>query len=150
MSWENLFDETDAHVKEAKEFGVIAEGEYTGFVLGAKLDETRMPPQVSIQWRLVDDGAFKNRHVFANYTMNDKGIPFLKSDMLLMDIPNVTAKTLVNDLSKLIGRSAKVYVKPKPKGDKIFYSVFINEHLTKDAAAKAYPQTVDTIESLPF
>lgn len=136
MSWENLFDETDAQVKETKEYGVIKEGKYTGFFYEAKLNETKTPAQVSIKWRIVDaDSEFKNRHVFANYTMNEKGIPFLKSDLYTLGVEQVTSKNLIKSLASLTGKEAEIYIKPKPVGDKVFYSVFVNELLTKNAPA---------------
>ena len=64
--------------------------------------------------------------MFANYTLNDKGIPFLKQDLKLLG-KTATIATLRDDLESLTGTEAEIFVKPKFVGDKVYYSVYINK-----------------------
>ncbi len=139
MSWEKLFDTLAAREKQEQDFAEITEGKYNAFVYEVKFNETKTPPQIGVQWRIVTEGPFQNRHVFSNYSLSEKGIPFLKADLSMMDV-DVAAKTLGTDIQGLVGREAKVYIKPRQVDDKTFYSVFINEHVTKDAAQKVKAQ----------
>lgn len=128
QNWESIFDTVEAREKEEAKFEPIEEGTYAGFIDGAKLNETREPAQVSITWKLVGDKPhkFANRKVFANYTLNDKGIPFLKQDLKLLG-KTATIATLRDDLESLTGTEAEIFVKPKFVGDKVYYSVYINK-----------------------
>jgi len=132
QDWEKLFDTVKEAETKQSTFAPIDEGTYTGFIDGAKIIETRTPPQVTITWKLVSEGPskFANRLVFANYTLNEKGIPFLKAD--LRKLGRLTSlATLRSDLSGLIGVEAEIYVKPKVVGEKTFYSVYVNDLIAK-------------------
>ena len=111
MSWETVFDSVEA--RETKEFGPLPQGEYKAFFYEAKIDETRDIPKVNITWRLVEQGEYKNRHVFSNYSLNEQGIPFLKADLRKLGIESVTAATLSESLQSLVGTEALVFIKPK-------------------------------------
>lgn len=139
-NWQELFDDMKEE-KEAK-YAPIEKGNYTAFVYEAKLVETKEPPSVSIQWRIVDEGKFKNRTIFTNYSMNEKGIPALKETLRKLDAETSSAK-LAETLGILTGREAMVSVTPQPKGDKTYYSVYVREHLTKDKVKEVYGENSD-------
>lgn len=126
MNWADTFDKTEA--KKDEEYAAIAEGTYTAYVDQFKIDETKTPARLSITWKITDDLA-KNRNVFANYNLNEVGIPFLKKDLNTLGVADVTARTLTQKLDALIGTKAEVYVKPKAKDGKTYYSVYVNEKI---------------------
>lgn len=146
QDWEKLFDTVkEAETKQAT-YEPIDEGTYIGFIDGAKVIETRTPPQVTITWKLVSEGAskFANRLVFGNYSLNEKGIPFLKADLRKLGKQS-TLSTLRTDLSELVGLEAEIYVKPKVVGDKTFYSVFIN-----DLISPVKKNSFNSADTIPF
>lgn len=145
QDWEKIFDTVAAAETKQSTYATITEGTYTGFIDGAKIIETRTPPQATITWKIVSEGPseFANRLVFANYSLNEKGIPFLKSDLRKLG-KEVTLATLRSTLQSLIGLEAEIYVKPKVVGEKTFYSVYVNDLLTKDTSG------FDHTEHIPF
>lgn len=145
--WGDIFDNAEA--KEAKEFGPIPAGEYTGFILGAKINETKSP-RVEIEWRIVDEGsAYANRHVFSSYNLNETGIPYLKMDLRTMGFEEITKKNLTEALEGLTGREAKIFVKPREYNGKTYYNVYINENLTNQKLNGSAPK-VNEHEEIPF
>lgn len=152
MSWERMFDDTEAAEKKEQEFKPIDKGTYRAIIDNAKLDETKTPARLSINWKLISQGPFANRHVFSNYTMNEKGIPFLKSDLRTLGFPEVTSKSLSKILADLERVEAMIFVKPNPKDDKMFYNVYINEVLDSDQIKKLDNDEVfdPDAEEIPF
>lgn len=142
---EKLFDTVAAAETKQATYETITEGKYLGFCDGAKINEARDPAQVSLTWKIVSEGPskFANRLVFANYQLNEKGIPFLKSDLRKLG-KTTTLATLRSDLESLIGVEAEIYVKPKVVGDKTYYSVYVNDIATKDYSG------FNHTESIPF
>lgn len=132
QDWEKIFDTVAEAEKKEATYETITEGVYMGFIDGAKIIETRTPAQVTITWKIVSEGPskFANRLVFANYSLNEKGIPFLKADLRKLGRLTRLA-TLRSDLEGLIGIEANIYVKPKVVGEKTFYSVYVNDLITK-------------------
>lgn len=131
MGWEDLFDTTQAAETKESTFEPITEGKYDGFIDSVKINETREPASTTITWKIVGDkeSPFANRLVFSSYSMTETGISFLKKDMMLLGLTPKLA-TLRDDLQTLVGTEAEIYVKPRPVGDKTFYSVFINNVTT--------------------
>lgn len=147
QDWEKLFDTVAEAESKQSTFETITEGTYIGFIDGAKVIETRDPAQVTITWKLVSEGPskFANRLVFANYSLNEKGVPYLKADLRKLLGKPSTLATLRTDLTSLIGTEAEIYVKPKVVGEKTFYSVYLNDLISPIKKNK-----IETTDSIPF
>lgn len=145
MSWEHLFDTIEE--KETNQLGPIPMGEYRGLIYEAKIIETKTPAYVSIQWRIVDEHSqYKNRTIFSNYQLTERGIPFLKQDLKVLDLPISSGKNLASDIQMLTGREAKIFIKPREYNGKTYYNCYIREHLTATHDNK----TFDSQEEIPF
>ena len=128
MSFKDEFSKTPA-AEGGGSFELIPVGEYQAMIDDSWLDMTKTPPRLSLTYKIVD-GEFKNRKLWANYTLSGQGFGFLKKDLKTLgaDYSNVEGPEDVARLMfKNIGRGVQIYVAQKEWNGKTYNNAYLNK-----------------------
>lgn len=124
-----------ALIEGNQEFDLIPNGEYEAIIDNTSLDISKTPARLSLTYKIVT-GEFKNRKVWSNYTMQGRGLGFLKKDMktLGLDYSGVSKE---EDVAKLmfsqVGRGVEIFIKQSEYNGKTYNNAYLNsaERLVK-------------------
>lgn len=125
MSFADDFKKAEA---ESTGYAVLPEGTYIAVIDNSSVDLTKKPAKLSVTYKIVE-GEFKNRKVFGNYSMEGKGLGFLKKDMktLGVDYSNVQSE---QDIAKLmfgtVGAGVELYVNQREYNGKTYNNAYLN------------------------
>lgn len=121
---------SDAEEPEKKEFEPLPEGVYHAEIKEAVFEQTSNPPQVKWTFVITDDD-YKNRRVWLNHRLNEKGMPFFKADISKLHMELKSFKDLPEALEYMIGLRVEIYCKNSEYNGKIYTNAYINELLQK-------------------
>lgn len=110
--WRDTFNSTAA-APAGKEYDKIPEGTYFCEIFSARINEANQYGARVEMELVIADGDFTRRKLWHNYNLNEKGISFLKADMLKLGHRSDTAEELERSLESLLGASIVIALKYK-------------------------------------
>lgn len=120
----SAFDEEYSAV-EAADGDEVPDGKYQVRVQRVRLDESRKGDPM-LKWDLVVlSGPQANRHIFKNSVITPASLPYVKADLLLLDLNVQRFSDLPNHLDSLLDRSLEVT--QRTRGE--YRNVYFNKRL---------------------
>ena len=150
-------------VEQKNEFVQIPTGVYQCVLDKATVSKSAENTLVSLWFKIVSSDIYNQRLLFSNYTLTEKGIPFLKQALVKLGVGQneVEALSSIDDLQMLLNKvqghmcevtaKLKHYVK-KDGTQATTHTVFINSELSNFSSnvTMDQPPSIDEGESLPF
>lgn len=143
-----------APVTAKKEYAPLPDGKYTCQITSAQVDLTSQPNRVSITYDVCLPEEYTRRKIWANFTLTEKGIPILKSEMRKLGLDPDAVKKL-DDLSEMLGTLFGKSVEIMAKGRKYMGKDGVERHthnvyVQEKVDLKQKPPEPDFDETITF
>lgn len=139
MDFKSMFQETAP--EEAGGFALIDVGTYEAELADCKLDMTKSPERLTIEYHITD-GEYQGRKLWGNYNLEGRGIGFLKKDLGILGLDSSEVGS-PEDIATLIWDAMPVpvviYVAQKEWQGKMYNNVYLNGISDPPAATAPAP-----------
>lgn len=145
LAGDDLFDFSEDLLKAFQEAQVssksdkskpVPDGKYEAETVKVVPSKYKNDPQLNLHIRITN-GNHKGRMVFKKYTLNTKGMGYLKTDLAVMGVPLEDLGQLKDHLENMLGKRVKINVQNKSymgrdNTPKNAVNVYINELLASE------------------